>query len=286
MPLQNALPTWLAVNNANFTSPSGMSDPITGFPYEGGGLIAGNFFDLTNDEAANASYTTNGTLYAGRYRFVLVDSGANAANIKTGTVGFIRSGNSVGNVRGVVITNAGTGQTAGTYSIAATVGSGGGSGAIIQIIVGSGGTITSATVVNGGFGYNSVPTFSLTAIGGSSGAVVAQLNTSPNVVTSADQVAIGTSIAVRPVVFLNAATPGNYTFIQELGTATVLGKSSISGAAAGAYVNAVASDNGLVTSTVATGSPIGSTIGQALDTPEPSLLFKVQLGYAAMVVQD
>ena len=228
MPQQQALPTWAALNNMNNVSQSGNTDSQTGFPYNGGGLNAGDYFDLTNEEAAAASYTTNGTCFSGRYRYVLVDSGATAANVKTGTVGFMRSGTTVSSV---VITNAGTGQTAGSYQIAATAGSGGGSGAIIQVIVGAGGTITSASVVSGGFGYVSVPSFSLTAIGGSSGAVQAELNTTPNVVTSAD-VALATNAAlaangpVRPVVFLNSITPGNYGFIQELGTATVLATAS------------------------------------------------------------
>ena len=46
-----------------------------------------------------------------------------------------------------------------------------------------------------------------------------------NLITSAD-IALATSTTVpgpvRPVVFLNAITPGNYGFIQELGVATVL----------------------------------------------------------------
>ena len=47
MPLQQALPTWLAINNCNFTSQSGQTDPVTGQPYNAGGLNAGDYFDLT-----------------------------------------------------------------------------------------------------------------------------------------------------------------------------------------------------------------------------------------------
>ena len=282
-PLQQALPTWTALNNANFNSSAPMTDQYTGQPMTGGGLNVGDYFDVTTEEAANASDTANGLLYAGRYRFVQVDSGATAANVKTGTVGYMRSGSSVKSVQTIT---AGSGQTAGTYQIAATAGSGGGSGAVIQIIVGSGGTITgSPTVVNGGYGYISVPTFSLTALGGSAGTISVQLGVTPNVVTSMDQV--GTSaIAVRPVVFLNSITPGNYGFIQELGFATVLANASVGTATAGAYVNAVSTNSGTVTTTAASTSPIGSTIGQAQDTPQNGILFKAQLGYAAMVVQD
>lgn len=285
MPQQQALPTWLALNNMNNSSQSGMTDPVTGFPYNGGGLNAGDYFDLTNDEAGNASYTTNGVLYSGRYRYVLVDSGATAANVKTGTVGYIRSGSTV---KSAVITSAGSGQTVGSYQIAANPASGGGVGAIIQVIVGSAGTITSVSVVAGGYGYISVPTFSLTTLGGTTGTVAAQLNATPNIVTSADQVGSSPSSAlpVRPVVFLNSITPGNYGFIQELGVATVLAKSSVGTAAIGAYVNAVTTDSGTVTTTAQSGSPIGSTIGNAVDLPANSILFKALLGYAATVVQD
>jgi hypothetical protein len=155
MPQQQALPTWLAVNNMNSVSPSGQTDNMTGYPYEGGGLNLGDYFDLTNDEAATASYTTNGLLYSGRYRYVQVDSGATAANVKTGTVGYMRLGSTV---KSVVVLTQGSGQTVGTYQIAST--GGGGTGAIIQVVVASATSIT-ASVVSGGYGYTSVPTFTL-----------------------------------------------------------------------------------------------------------------------------
>lgn len=269
MPYQAALPTWAAINNMNNTSPSGMTDPNTGFPYEGGGLNQGDYFDLTNDEAATASYTTNGTCFAGRYRYVQVDSGATAANVKTGTVGYMRTGFAV---QSVVITNAGTGATAGSYQIAATFGNGG-SGAIIQVIVGAGGTITSATVVSGGFGYTSVPNFSLTVTGTTGGTVAAQLNTTPNIVTSQDA---ANSLAVRPVVFLNSITPGNYGFIQELGVATLLAGGAITA------TNFVS----VTTGGVVTGGTTFTiaTVGQAIDTGSSGNLFKALLD--TPVVQD
>ena len=90
MPQQQIVPTWLAWNNCNFTSPTALTDLRTGQPFAAGGLNLGDYFDATNDEAASGSYTTNGTLFAGRYRFVQVDSGAMAANVKTGTVGYLR----------------------------------------------------------------------------------------------------------------------------------------------------------------------------------------------------
>ena len=284
MPKQQIIPIWGGLNNANSPSATGLVDPVTNQQYNTGGLNVGDYFDLTEKEANSLSVSTVGLCHAGRYRYVLLDSGANVANVKTGTVGYLRAGSFM---QSVDVTAVGSGQTAGTYTIQATAGSGGGSGASIVVVVGSGGTISGAFVNSAGFGYVSVPTFSLTALGGTPGTVAAQLNSAANVVTSADQVgaAIPTAIPVRPVVFLNTATPGNYTFIQELGLATVLGKAGATGAV-GDYVNAVTTDNGVVTSTAASGSPIGSTIGRAADTVQASLLFKAYLGYAALTVQD
>src|ERR1700679_2738742 len=108
MPKIQALPTWLAWNNCNFTSPTGITDQATGQPIAAGGLNQGDYFDATNDEAASASFTTNGLLYNGRYRLVQVDSGATAANVKTGTVGYLRAGTTV---KTVVTLTAGSGQT-------------------------------------------------------------------------------------------------------------------------------------------------------------------------------
>lgn len=285
MPLTPSLPTWAAWNNANFTSASGLTDMASGQPVNAGGLDLGDYFDATNGEASNASYSANGRLYSGRYRLVQVDSGATAANVKTGTIGYLAAGGASGVVRGVVITNAGTGATAGTYTIPATLGSGGGSGAVIQVTVAVNGTITAASVVNTGFGYTTVPSFSLTTTGTTGGTIAAQLGTSSNTVTSYDQaVPQVTGVPVRPVVFLNAITPGNFGFIQELGTATVLAGAALTSATVGAFVNTAT--GGVVNTTVSSGSPIGATIGVAIDLPIVNTLFKAQLGYACMVIQD
>ena len=281
MPFQPIVPTWLAWNNGNFTSPTALTDVRTGQPFAAGGLNLGDYFDATNEEAFQGSYTTTGTLFAGRYRFVHVDSGATAANVKTGTVGYLRNGTYV---QSVVITSAGSGQTAGTYNVAANFGNGG-SGALIQVVVGSAGTVTSATVLQGGYGYTAVPTFTIAA-GGTPGTVAAQLNTTPNLVPSFEQVAAGTAIAVRPVVFLNSITPGNYGFIQELGTATVLGNATFTGSAAvGALIQPKASGAGTVDVPTSTTAVLNTSIGLAIDLPVVSNLFKIQLQYVP-VVQD
>ena len=271
MPLQQIVPTWTAWNNANFTSPTAMSDPITGQQYAAGGLNLGDYFDATSEEARIASYTVNGLLFEGRYRYVNVDSGATAANVKTGTVGYLRLGSSV---VGAIISSAGINQNNGTYTIQAT--GGGGTGASIQITIAFG-SITTAVVVTYGSGYTSVPTFTI-GQGGVTGTVLAQLSSTPNVVTSYDIVSNG----IKPVVFLNSITPGNYGFVQELGLATVLCNATAGSAAVGDYVNSTT--GGTVTTTAQSGSPVGSTIGRAVDVATASLLFKAYL--TGPVVQD
>ncbi len=92
MPFQPIVPTWLALNAANDQSPSYFLDPRLQVPVFAGGLNEGDFFDLTESEANNLSYTTTGTLHAGRYRRVVVDSGATASNVKTGAIGLMVAG--------------------------------------------------------------------------------------------------------------------------------------------------------------------------------------------------
>lgn len=70
-----------------YTSPSGMTDIRTGQPYQAGGLIVGDYFDLTEAEAQAQS----SALHQGRYRFVQVDSTATAANILQGTIGCMKT---------------------------------------------------------------------------------------------------------------------------------------------------------------------------------------------------
>ena len=213
MPFQPIVPTWLALNAANDTSPSYFTDLRTGQPVLAGGLNLGDYFDLTNPEANDLSYQTNGVLYAGRYRRVQVDSGATAANVKTGTIGLMPS---------------------------------------LAVV-----------------GVNKYGT----------------RNPPMNIVTSYDQ-AIGLSTNVRPVVFLNAITPGNYGFVQELGVATVLGASSFSATPAiGDLLQTTTS--GLVTdptqSTGLTSATAKLVIGTAIDLPKVSALFRILLQYVPVV---
>jgi hypothetical protein len=254
---------------------------VTGFPYAGGGLNAGDYFDLTNDEAQGNQYATNGQLYSGRYRYVQVDSGATAANVKTGTVGFVRAGSSV---KSAVTLTVGSGQTNGTFQIAANPGSGAGIGAILSVTIAGGVIVGQPSVVAAGFGYVSPPTFTV-AQGGTPGTVVAQLGISQNIVTSAD-IAIGTASLgnagigpIHPVVFLNTITPGNYGFVQESGVATVLaGATFTQTQSQNALPVSGASANGTMTTSSASYSIYN--IGEVIDpltAPLANTPFKIQM---------
>ena len=70
-----------------YTSPTGLTDLRTGSPYLAGGLLVGDYFDLTEAEAQAQS----SVLHQGRYRFVQIDSTAVAANIKQGTIGCMKT---------------------------------------------------------------------------------------------------------------------------------------------------------------------------------------------------
>lgn len=277
MPLQQIVPTWTAWNNANFTSPTALTDLRTGQPFAAGGLNLGDYFDATEQEANQASYTTNGLLHAGRYRFVQVASNATAANVKTGTVGFIQPGTFVQNVYQLA---AGSGMTAGTYTVT-TAGGGGTTQATIQVTVLTATTIATPVVLTPGYGFTSLPTATLTGTGGTPATLVVEMGVSVNQVTSYD---IATTL-VRPVVFLNSITPGNYGFIQELGVATVLNTASTA-----QTINqfAIVGASGLMVASSATITP--ATIGLILDpmanTNTAITPFRIVLGYAASVVQD
>jgi hypothetical protein len=89
MPLQQIIPTWFAINGCNDISPSGLNDNRTKAPVFAGGLNQGDYFDLTEQEAAEHSYTQTGLLHAGRYRRVKIDENATPAQITRGRLAFM-----------------------------------------------------------------------------------------------------------------------------------------------------------------------------------------------------
>jgi hypothetical protein len=258
-----------ALNLSNDQSASSFVNTRTLQPVNAGGLCLGDAIDLTNFEAAGLSAPTIGLLYQGRYRRVQVDANATAANVAKGKAAFVVPGYSV---MGVLLATAGTGQTAGTYQVAGT--GGGGSGAIIQVVVATGGTVTAQPVlIAGGSGYTSAPTFTLAA-GGTPATFQAQMAVNSNIVTSSD--VTGVNLSQGRGVFLNTITPGNYGWIQEFGIATVLQTGTVTSATVGAIATPVSSA-GTFQSTVATAAPAVTAFGTTIDAAIANAYYRVQL---------
>jgi len=81
--------TWFALNGSDDFSPSGINDIRTGAPLFVGGLLLGVWFDMTEQEANDHSWTDVGILHTGRFRRVRIHPNATAANIRVGKVGFM-----------------------------------------------------------------------------------------------------------------------------------------------------------------------------------------------------
>lgn len=209
MPLLQSPYGPFAINACDDSSGSGVIDTVTGQPVYGiTDQVTGLYFDLTNTEAAALSDTLIGTLYAGRYRRIQVDSGATAANVKTGTIGLMSS---------------------------------------LAAVIKDGDVLGKPTV---------------------------------NIVTSWDQ-SIGANAVVRPVVFLNKITPGNFGYIQELGIATVLGKSGGLTATPAVGDVIVAGTSGLVDDPTQSGNItytiLKTILGPSIDLPVSGGLFRILL---------
>lgn len=210
----NFLPTPL--NTANDASPSGFANLRTLQQTNAGGLVLGDAIDLTDFEAAGLSSPDLGVLFEGRYRRVQVAATATAANVGVGKAAFVNPGTWV---LAVLIATPGSGQTPGAYQVMGT-GGGGGAGAIIQVVVGTDGTVSARPkVVAAGSGYTSAPTFTLSA-GGTAATFQAQMIVDSYIVT--DAATAGINLSQGRGVFLNSITPGNYGWIQENGIASFL----------------------------------------------------------------
>ena len=262
------LPTPL--NAANDPSASGFVNLRTQQETNAGGLVLGDCFDIDDQGAANLSNTAIGTCYNGRYRRVQVDANATAANVAIGRVCYVVPGSTL--LAGLLLT-AGSGQTPGTYQIAAA--GGGGTGAIIQVVVTAAGTVTAQpTVVAKGSGYTTTPTFTVAA-GGTPATVQAVMIFNTYIVTTADKTGVNPS---QPRgVFLNTITPGNFGWIQENGVATVQETTTTTSATVGAVVTPVGAGNGTVQSTVGTSALLPNSIGTSVDAPANNVLFRVLL---------
>lgn len=265
---------------AVYTSPTGMSSPITGTPYLGGSLHEGDYVDLTASEAALWNVQFGNKLYPGRYRLVRVSPNATYTNFGFGyPVGyglgtFVANAIVVAGGTGYVITA--TGATSGTVSISSSTA--GGTAAVASITL-SAGVITAAQITYAGANMTSVPTFTLSSVlsTGSGGSLVAEQFSSPNFISSFDSSSAQLS-DVRGIALttLTAAqiTAGAWIVIQELGdapvyvttaTATTIG--SVASAATAAAVT---------TTTSATAPTLGF-IGYTIDTAAAASLCRVRL---------
>jgi hypothetical protein len=118
------------------------------------GLLSGlNFVGFTMDAATVSnlgSVTVSGT-YSPAAGIVTGDSGNDLVALQSRLVGvyFTVSGTN-DQVGSVSITTPGSGYTSGTYTIATA---GAGTGCTLKVVVGAGGTVTSATIVDLGSGY-------------------------------------------------------------------------------------------------------------------------------------
>jgi len=201
------------LNLSNDTTDGAFTDPISGQKVPGGGLILGDYIELTDAEALTVCDIPTGILFGGRYRRIKLDAGATVANVLKGNAAFVVPGSSVFNVVATVV---GVALTPGTYLVNAT--GGGGTGAQISVVVGAGGTVTSTTLVNGGKNYTTTPTFTLAAGGTTNATFVVSMTINDYIVTTSDKT--GVNLSQGRGVFLNVITPGNYGWIQENGIAT------------------------------------------------------------------
>jgi len=201
------------LNLSNDTTAGAFTDPISGQYVPGGGLILGDYIEVTDAEALTICDIPTGILFGGRYRRIKLDAGATVANVLKGNAAFVVPGSSVFNVVATVV---GVALTPGIYLVNAT--GGGGTGAQISVVVGAGGTVTSTTLVNGGKNYTTTPTFTLAAGGTTNATFVVSMVINDYIVTSSDKVGVNANQGRG--VFLNVITPGNYGWIQENGIAT------------------------------------------------------------------
>lgn len=265
---------------AVYTSPTGLTDPITGLSEKGGNFNLGDYCDVTEKDAMvwNATYAPATPLHQGRYRIVKLATAATYSNVGLGKpVGFALGTT----VQQVSLSAAGSGYTNGTFTCMSST-SGGTTKATAQVVV-SGGVVISATLLNPGSGFTSVPTFGLTELtGGTAASILAQMTTEANVVCSFDSGALQLS-DVRGV-FLCSVTAaqvsaGAYLVIQEAGIAPVLvgtATNTASGCAMAATTGAV-----VTTTTAATSVPVGF-FGYTLDLAAASTLVRGALRCAIM----
>lgn len=254
------------LNNASSVTAGGSAEPVTGLPISTGSN-SGDFLEVTDAQALALS--TNGIV-------------------------------------GVIILTAGSAQTPGTYTLAASAG-----GASISVVVAAGGTVTALPTVtvpgNGAYSVIAAPTFTLAAGGtpATFAAVVGKLNAgvyqrvklNAAVVTAAvgqalywlrtdtsdpyavTNVSSTTSYDYAGTYIDSNLTAGNYVWIQVNGR--VQGLASAAGAIGQFIGFAVTATNQYVTSAsaIATASGVGTQATVAAGAGQP-FLFDVRIAQA------
>lgn len=259
-----------ALNRADDVAASGFASLRTGQEIVAGGTLLGDAISLLGREASNLSDTSVGLLYEGQYRRVRLDAGATAANTGTGKAAFVVPGYTV---MSASVLTPGSGQTPGTYQLPAASQNGVGTGGVLQVTVNANGTVTAnPLLLSSGSGYTLPPTFTLNA-GGTPATFNVLMTLNSYIVTTADKA----TIPFGRGVFLNSVTPGNYTWIQESGIASVLQTTSVGSATLGATATPVQGGNGTFQSTVDTVAPGSLAYGLALDIPAANSLYRVLL---------
>ena len=251
-----------------YTSPTGITDPITGIPSLGGTLHEGDYVDLTADEAAQWNVLYGANLYPGRYRLARLSPNAVSANTGFG----LPVGWGLGiSVAQVIVAAAGTGYTitatgASTGTVAISSSAAGGTAATANITL-SAGVITAVQLTYPGANQTSVPTFTLSSVlsSGSGGSILARQSDSPNFVSTLDSSSV--SVVDPRGVMLTAVTAaqiaaGAWIVIQESGIANVQVTTATNTALP---LSLTAANNGAVTSITATGSPAIGFLGYSLD---------------------
>jgi hypothetical protein len=262
---------------AVYTSPTGMTDPITGQPYLGGTLHEGDYCDLTASEAAQWNIRFGSNLFPGRYRFGRISPRATAANIAFGLPAGWGLAQSLAQVvlsaAGSGYTITATGASSGTVTITSSTSGGTAATALLTL---SSGAISGVQLVFPGNGFTAVPTFSLSELtGGSGGSVLAQMANSPNLFSSFDSSCAQLS-DVRGIWLTTGITSAQITanawgVIQEQGVANVLvntATNTAAGCAMAATTGAV-----VTTTTAATAIPVGF-FGYTLDVAAASTIVR------------
>lgn len=258
---------------AVYTSPTGLTDNVTGIPMLGGDMHEGNYVDVTQPEINQWNTFYGSKLNTGRYRLVRLSTLATAANIGFGKPVAWAFPNMLGQV---AISGAGTVTSAvdGQYAVSSTTDAVSGnlpaSTAAVAVVQVSGGVIIGAQLTFAGANMRTLPTFPLTEISGytgGAGPLVAQMAWSPNFVTSFDNAAPNVANISSPRgVFLTTVTAAQITanawvVIQELGVAPV----QITAGTTIASGGSVTATTGAVVTAAAAGAPGVGFMGYLLD---------------------